>query len=297
MRLLSFLILLLLLSNNSFAITIEKVKGNRILIDLDSEEASVGQKINVMNSDGKKVAIATISQIKKGKAIATINKGKASDSDTLELVEMDALDTAAEEEEAPVTKKSTRGVYRLNGMKISGVLTIGTNAMATKQTDGANPTPSTETVQLKGSSTGFTGIIDYPFSSWLTLRGTLGYEPFNAAGTATLVSCNNLTSTDCNVAINYLSTGGYARFDITKSRTMLWVAVGGTFKFPLSKTTTALVADDIKLTMTYGGGAGIDFFINNRSFIPASVEFQMFQSSDTVAATVMLLRIGYGWSF
>lgn len=193
--------------------------------------------------------------------------------------------------------KRTRNVYRLNSTKVSGLLTIGMNNMITKQSDGLNPTPNTEDVPLKGNSFGLTGAMDYPFNSWLILRGTLGYEPFVVAGTSTLFACNNLSSRDCNANISYLSAGGFARFNLTKSRFQTWAAVGGTAKFPISKTTTALRADDIKMTMTFGLGGGFDYFITNKTFIPASLEYQMFQSSETVTANMILIRAGYGWAF
>jgi opacity protein-like surface antigen len=118
-----------------------------------------------------------------------------------------------------------------------------------------------------------------------------------AKGTSTLLACNNLTSTDCNANINYLSAGGYARFNLTKSRFQAWVAAGGTGKFPISKTTTALRSDDIKMTMTFALGGGFDYYLSNKTFIPASLEYQLFQSSETVSANIILIRAGYGWAF
>jgi hypothetical protein len=279
-----------------FAVSIQQSKGNRILLSLDGDKLSVGQTITLKDADDKTVATAVVTQVKGGKAIATIKSGKVDGSETVSLGE--SSDDGAEENISPDSfSKKTKSVYRLNSTKVSGLLTIGINQMNTKQSDGQTPTPNTEDVALKGNSFGLTGAIDYPFNNWLILRGTLGYEPLVAKGTSTLLACNNLTSTDCNANINYLSAGGYARFNLTKSRFQAWVAAGGTGKFPISKTTTALRSDDIKMTMTFALGGGFDYYLSNKTFIPASLEYQLFQSSETVSANIILIRAGYGWAF
>ena len=290
------LLLSFIFTQNAYAVSIQQAKGNRILLSLDGDKLSVGQTITLKNSDDKTVATAIVSQVKGGKALATIKTGKVDGSETVSLGE--STDESAEENISPDSfSKKTKSVYRLNSTKFSGLLTIGMNQMNTKQSDGQTPTPNTEDVALKGNSFGLTGAMDYPFNNWLILRGTLGYEPLVATGTSTLLACNNLTSTDCNANINYLSAGGFARFNLTKSRFQAWVAAGGTAKFPISKTTTALRSEDIKMTMTFGAGGGFDYFITNKTFIPASLEYQLFQSSETVSANIILIRAGYGWAF
>ena len=283
-------------TQTAYAVSIQQAKGNRVLLSLDGDKLSVGQTITLKNSEDKTVATAIVSQVKGGKALATIKTGKADGSETVSIGE--ATDEGAEENISPDSfSKKTKSVYRLNSTKFSGLLTIGMNQMNTKQSDGQTPTPNTEDVALKGNSFGLTGALDYPFNNWLILRGTLGYEPLVAKGSSTLLACNNLTSTDCDANINYLSAGGFARFNLTKSRFQAWVAAGGTAKFPISKTTTALRSDDIKMTMTFGAAGGFDYFVSNKTFIPVSLEYQLFQSSETVSANIILIRGGFGWAF
>ena len=296
MKIFSLILVILFFSGQSHAVKIIQTKGNKVLLDLEDENVVVDQRIYLLNAANKKIAIATVTQSKNGRAIAIINKGKTDGAVSVELVATSISAEASPVEGGP-GQTGTKGVYRLSSTKISALLTVATNNMSTKQADGTQPTPNQEDVPLKGSSVGLTGAIDYPFSSWLILRGTFGYEPFNVTGTSRFLSCDNLTSKNCNAAINYLSAGGYVRFDLTKSRALVWVAGGGTTKFPMSKTTTALKADDIKMTFTFAGAIGLDYFINNKNFIPASLEYQLFQSSDTVTANIILLRIGYGWAF
>lgn len=282
-------------------------RDSKILIEVEStDQIFVNQRFLVINSQNKRVALGTVSQVRNNRAILNIEKGQYVSPSTLRFLdsttnqatttsnEADDVSAVGSISDGPI---SSRGVYRVNSNKFSLVATMISSNMVTKQTDGANPVPNTEEVTLKGSSFGFTGIMDFPINDWLALRGTLGYEPFNVEGSSRFLSCDKLTSTNCNAYINYMSTGGYLRFDLTKGRSLVWLGVGGTLKYPISKKTTALLAEDIKTTMTYGVAAGWDYFINNKNFIPLSAEYQMFQSSDTVKANLILLRAGYGWAF
>lgn len=297
MKIFSLFVTVLFLCGQSHAIKILQSKGNKVLFDLEDETLEVDQKLYLLNDSNKKIAIVTVTQSKNGRAIAILNKGKTDGATKVELMDAAPISAEAPPEEGGTTPTKTGGVFRLKGMKISGLLTIGMNNMGTKQSDGTLPVPNQEDVALTGTSMGITGAIDYPFANWLTLRGTFGYEPFVVAGTSTIFACNNLTSKSCDANINYLAAGGYARFDLTKSKALVWVGAGGSTKFPMSKSTTALRSDDIKMTFTFALGGGVDYFISNKSFIPASFEYQLFSSSETVSANIMLVRLGYGWAF
>lgn len=308
MKIYSSLLFILFFSVESLAIRVIQIKGNKVLLDLEEESVSADQKLYLLNSDNKKIAVVTITESKKGRAVAVLNKGKLDGATSAALIApaetslpksetKPTISTEAPDSKNEPIQSDNEKIFRLNGIKLSSLLTIASNNMTTKQADGTQPVPNQEDVALRGTSIGITGTVDYPFYSWLILRGTLGYEPFNVAGTSNFLSCNVLTSTSCTADINYLSAGGYVRIDLTKSRTTVWLAGGGSSKIPLSKTTTALKSDDIGMTFTIAGAVGIDQFINNRNYIPISLEYQLFQSSDTVSASIVMLRAGYGWAF
>lgn len=285
-------LLALTLGFQANAAKVVQAKNGKVLIDLEGETANPNQNAVLINADNKRVAIVQISQVKNGKAIGTVTKGQAQGNEKVTLiVPKSGTDTASSE------SSGGNQVYRTSSKKMSVVLSLMSNSMTTKQSNGAQPTPTTEDVSMKGSTFGVTGVVDWPFTSSLILRGTFGYEPFKATGTASSNMCDNLTSTNCTADITYLSAGGYARYDFTKSKTQFWAALGGTFKFPMSKSTTALKQDDIKMTMTYGAAGGLDFFLSNKTFIPVSLEQQFFLKSDTVSASIMLIRVGYGQAF
>lgn len=296
MKIYSLLLFILFFSVESHAIKIIQIKGNKVLLDLEEEPVSVDQKLYLLNSNNKKIAIVSIIESKKGRAVAILNKGNLNDATSVALI------TSAINSKTPTAKlepkqSETEQILRFNDIKFSAMLTVALNSMNTKQADGSQPVPNQEDVALSGTAIGVTGAVDYPFYSSLILKGTLGIEPFNASGTSNYLSCNRLTSTDCSAEINYLSAGGYIRIDLTRSYTTIWMAAGGTTKFPISKTTTALKSDDIGMTFTIAGAIGLDQYIDNKNFIPVSLEYQLFQSSDTVSANIIMLRAGYGWFF
>ena len=295
----NFLIVgLVLQCTHAFAAKVLQVKNDKVMIDLEGAEAEVDQTVVLISPENKKVALAKIEKTKNGKAIALVTKGKSQGNETVSFPaagkvskSTDSAQATTPSESSPEGSSST--VYKTQSKRYSGLLTILSNTMVTKQTDGTN----TEDVSMKSSTFGISGAIDWPLLSYLTARGVVGYEPFKASGTSTYLSCNSLTSTNCTAEINYLTAGGYARFDLTKSRAQFWLGIGANMKFPLSKSTTALKQEDIKMTMTYGAALGMDFFINSKMFVPVSVEQQSFLKSDTVSASMLMVRAGFGQTF
>jgi hypothetical protein len=291
-----FFLFIFCLSQGAFAVSILQSKNNRILISMDGEKIEVGQTLILKNADGKEVAKAVVTQAKGEKAIAVIKNGKADGSETVTVAVGTPAAAEGEFTAESAPRKTHSTAYRLNAKKLALLLTLSMNSMQTKQAD-KSATPNIETVTLAGTGIGLAASVDWPLSTWLIFRGTLGYEPFTASGSGQFNSCNDGTSKDCNASIDYLSAGGFARFNLTKSKYQVWVGGGGTSKFPISKTSTALKTDDIKLTVTFAGAAGLDWFIASDAFVPLSLEYQMFQSSDTVTANQILVRGGYGWAF
>ena len=172
------------------------------------------------------------------------------------------------------------------------------NTMSAKESDGVSPTPNIETVGMTGVSIGFTGTIDYPFKPWLEFRGTAGYEPFIASNTASIKGCDNTNSSNCNTNINYLVGGGYGRINLYQKNVLnLWTGLGINFRYPISKSSTAVRTSDLNLTTSYGFVGGGEYFFNYKEFIPFSIEKQFFKSSDTVTANLLSFRVGYGLSY
>ncbi len=289
--------LILVASVNTFAAKVLQLKNGKVLIDLEGDTATPNQQGVLINADNKRVAIVLISQVKNGKAIGMITKGQAQGTESVKLI---IPKDAASGSSGPAESASPANqVFRTKAKKMSLVASLMSNSMTTKQSTN-DTVPIFEDVDMKGSTFGLTGIVDWPVGPSFDIRGTFGYEPFKTTGTAVRNVCDMFSgtpSTNCTADITYLSAGGYGRYNFNQSRAQFWAALGGTLKFPMAKSTTALKPDDIKMTMTYGLAAGLDYFISNKSFIPVSLEQQMFLKSDTVSASVLFIRLGYGQTF
>lgn len=282
-----------ILGTSAQAARVIQSKNGKVMIDLEGDSVAANQSLFLLNAQNKKVALVKILQVKNGKAVAIITKGKSNGS---EIVQTGGNTSAGNDESSysAGSRNDKKAMYRAETKKASVVVNLMSNSMTTRQADDTLPTPNVEDVAMKGSSFGVTGVLDWPIGHQFSLRGTLGYEPFKAAGTAVRPSCGGATTTDCNADITYLSGGGFVRYDFMKAPLIFWVAGGGTLKFPMSKSTTALNPSDIKMTMTYGAAVGVDYFINPKYFVPVSIEQQYFLKSDTVDANIMILRGGFG---
>ena len=278
---------LILFTFTAEAARVVQSKNNKVMIDLEGEEAIPQQSLFLLNEQNKKVAIGKILQVKNGKAVAMITKGKSVGGETVQLNPMSA--DVGLNESAPTDSKKTDFV-RTNAKKVSAVISLMNNTMNTQESDLTN----TEVVAMKGTTFGLTGIVDWPLKYKLTLRGTAGYEPFKAAGTAKFKSCASLTSFECDADITYISGGAYLRYDFYQSKALFWGAIGATLKMPITKKATALKESDIQMTMTYAGAFGLDYFIDHKYFVPVSFEYQMFEKSATVDTNIMMLRAGFG---
>lgn len=293
------LFLILLFVSHSESAIVTQSKNGKVLIDNQRDEVESGQEYFLLNSEKKKVALVRISTVKEDKSVGLVIKGKSDGTETLLL-----KSEASPADKVPRFQENTTNVdtnptttYRLQQKKISLLLNMLSSKMTALEADAQAPNPNVDSVQMTGSSIGVTGAYDRPISSWFEFRGTLGYEPFTVAGTSVITGCDAATSRDCMAEISYLSAGAYARFDIYKSRTSVWLAIGSLGKFPIAKKSTALKTEDLKLAGAYSLAVGLEYFVNNKIFIPFSVEQQYFFSTETVKADQLSIRIGLGIAY
>ncbi len=281
------------------AAIVTQSKNGKVLIDNQRDEVEVSQEYYLLNLEKKKVAVVRISVVKKDKSIAYIIKGQSDGTESL-LLKSEASVT----DKIPTFKENTTNVetkpttaYRLTQKKLSILLNLMTSTMSALEADAQPPNPQVENVQMTGTSIGITAAYDFPLRSWFEFRGTLGYEPFTVSGTSTITGCDLAKSQDCNADISYLSAGAYARFDIYKSQTSIWLALGTIAKFPIAKKSTALKTDDLKLAGAYSFAAGLEYFMNHKIFIPFSIEQQYFINTETVKANQLSIRSGLGIAY
>ena len=291
----ALLIALLVLPANSNAQTVKQVKDGKILVEFSiGFSMSKDEEFFVMNEKNKRSALIKITQVKGNKALGTIVKGTAKPGNT--VISRKATATAglkASESSAPADRPS---FLRFDKMKLGINLKMMMNAISAKQIDGSG---NLETVAMKGSNMGLSVNLDMPLAGRLVARGEAGFEMLDVKGTAQFNSCDGKLSTNCNAKINYLTLGAAGRYDLIQSAFNLFVVGGGLIKIPLSKKSTSLDESKIEMANSIYAGAGFDYLINNKMFIPIGFEYHMsLNKSDTVPVIdQMNFTIGYGMTF
>ena len=289
---LSFLALFLTFSSLCSAAVVAQVKNEKVLIDSQQDQLNIGDEFYLLNSDEKKTGLIRITSVKEGKAVATLIKGTAQGGETLAAYSTQSLSTS----EQPQDTAST-ATYRLTSRKLSLLVGLINNTMVARESDGVPPKPNFDDATMTGSTIGVLGAFDYPLNNWFEMRLTAGYEPFTVAGSTSINGCDNATTRDCSTDISYLSLGAFARFDLYKSKSLVWLGLGGTVRFPIAKKSTALRNDDINISSSYGVSAGVDFFLTHKMYIPLSLDQQFILGSDTVKANFLALRAGIGLAY
>ncbi|OFZ28387.1 MAG: hypothetical protein A2622_04620 [Bdellovibrionales bacterium RIFCSPHIGHO2_01_FULL_40_29] len=154
---------------------------------------------------------------------------------------------------------------------------------------------STERVEMKNSGIGFSGFYNYYVNQTWILHSSFGYEPLNAIGKSTLFGCDNMSSNDCAVDIDYLAGTAAIRFNLPKKTYNLWTDLGFSIRYPLKSSSTALVASRVSVTNTLNAGFGIEIEANRNKFIPVSLQYSLFPSVGGISANSLMFKFGYGW--
>lgn len=282
--------------NHSRAAEIQQIKNNKVLLLLDDDTTSPGDEFYALDANGKKIGLLQVSQIKNGKAVAIIKKGRAEKNGQTELIHkqakkkiknQDLEDTYDNEGLATNTQK----------MKFSLSYKYMMNGITTEQEDSLS---RSETVQMTGSNSGFMLAADFPAFSSFDLRGTLSYDLLDVKATSTNLSCDTRTSTDCNTKITYLTLAGFLKYNMmNESNFNPWIALGASYRNPMSKSSTALTEDDIQAANTIILALGFDAAIGASGFIPVSAEYHhSLNTSESVPKITQInITLGYGIKF
>ena len=295
------LLLSLLVSFSARAATVLQVKNGKTLIDLEGATLNEGDEFFLINpATTKKIAIVRIKQVKKGRAVAEILKGKAQPGSTLQAK---ASSSAKADESAShpmsadvaedTTATLTRSYQKLlkNSWGLVGeYITTSMDATFSRTT----PYNHQATTSMKGSGLGVGGFYNYAFTSRFTGYAEASLQQFNASGSTPLTDCSN--STTCDVKIMYLSFYGMGRYYLTTSKFRSWVGLGGGYLLAASKSSSVLNASQISSNQVFSFGAGGEWQLSKKNYIPFSLEYDLFPTSPSVKANMISIRAGYGWN-
>ena len=262
-----------------------------MLISLDGQKVSPGEKFFLLDSSGKKKAIVRIRQTKNDKAVAELVKGVPEIGMNLLAI---APATPTKPSYVPLGKSYTP-VSGRSGAQWGLVGSLLKTDMQVNFTPSGTGTKTS--VAMKGMSYGVLGLYDYSFSPELQIRGLGGLEILQASGTAAgATDCDG--SSDCNVNITYLSSYGTLKYNFYRKDFNLWAGGFYGFLFALSKSSSVLKAADITANQVYGFSGGVDYPLKQKgTFIPVSLDYGFFPSSATVKASILYIRAGWAKNF
>lgn len=269
------LLALLSFSLPAWALRPVAIKGNRTLVDIEGESISIGDRLAARSNDGRTRALLEVKQIKNGRAVATLLKGRMSMDLNLALAG------------SPGSDKSVRSSGRSRGSKSAWGFTAGmaNNTMTVKLTSAA--------VSLAGSSFNVSGFYQPHIDGNFSARVLVGYETLQATGSNSVCA-----SSECKVNISYLGIETVMRYSFVRNQTMdVWVGAGLGFLFAVGKDSNILDTTKISTNQTIVGSLGLDYKLSRTSFVPVQFDYAMFPDNAASSANQMILRIGYGMSF
>lgn len=268
----------------SLSAEIGKFNKKQAIVLLNGDSVEVGKSYFVIDpSSLKRKAKIQIDKITGDKAKATILKGKVEQGYQL------ALGSSSDEDSSQdsTSGSSTSSLQSSWGIMGSYVM----NSMSAKRTSGG----ATATTSMSGSTFGLSAFYNFAFSKNLSLKFSGAYDPLTVTGS--IASPPGCTSgTNCDANITYLSGYGHANYYIsTGSKYRPQVGIGLGFLFPMSKSSTALNTDKISMNQVINLALGLDIRMGKGEYLPIAFEYNYFSPSDTVSATMMILKAGWAW--
>ncbi len=304
------------------AARITKVKGKKVLVDIENSDIQEGQKYFVV-VDGKKIAVILVSQVKNGRALADITKGHAEVDAGVEPVKK----SAAKSDDAPKAGDDNAAADGDAASKSEGDKAAGegqdtssgggdkeassNDDMVLKKKESAKkgsgpglsvgvllgyamdsqtlPDPNGASVAMTGSGYSLKAVIDYGFTPRIGVIARLGVEQFNLTGSSTLGSWTT--------SITYLTTDALLRFNFTTSKFVPFFELGLGVHYPLSKSSNILNVPQISATTVLFGGLGFNYNMSKKTFLTLLAEYGYFPPSNNISTSLITFRAGGGMHF
>lgn len=294
--------LFLALTSQTLAATIAGVKGQKVLINLEGDSVEVGDEFFLIDpAKEKRTAIVRITQVKGGKALGELLRGKAEKGHTLRAkaaspMSADYTPSVSEDRSSPMSLAGGDNFLRVlkNSWGVTGsYITTSMDATVT-YTIPVIGTRDTTSASMSGSGFGAGGFYDYVLTPSLVGRAYAGLEQFNAAGSASKAGCAG--STNCDAKINYLSMYGILKWYPLQDKYRVWAGGGMGYLLALSKSSTALNESKISANQVFTAAVGIDIQRDRMNYIPVSLEYNLFPSTEAVKASMILIKAGWAWN-
>lgn len=269
-----------------WADTIEKVKGQQVLLSFDDPTAEIHPGDRFFGTeDGKKKALIEIVKAKSGKAIGKILKGNAKEGMDLMAASSKKKDDSQHADSAEPSKKPHR-VRNAGVATLFQDLTIGALLGYSMDSQSVAIT-GVGTTSMAGGGFSLKGFADIPISGDLSLLSRGGVEQFYVKA-STSSSQTSIMYANLDLLLKY-GFGG---------QTVRPFMLGGIgLHFPISKSSDVLNVDKIASTTVFFAGGGLNWVLGGNSYMQFSAEYGMFPPSNDVTTYMIAVRGGMGFRF
>ncbi|OYZ17804.1 MAG: hypothetical protein B7Y39_14625 [Bdellovibrio sp. 28-41-41] len=274
---------------SSQAYTLQKTSSTAVIFQTDGKPVSENQDFYIVDQSNKAKVLVRVEKFNSKQAKAKVIKGNITSVQvgmSLRPVRTPASVQGADGQMATAitTKSKSRNTWGL----MASYMMSSMNAKFSY--GGAN-----QTAAMTGSSVGLLGFYDYTLNKNLQVRGMGGLETFDAKQAKETNVCDKGASAECNVKINYLSLYAMGKYNLTKTKNKFWIGGGLGYLLAVGKSSSVLDTSLITSNQVLTLGLGLDIGSGTKNVIPVSLDYSLFPSSATVSASIISLKVGFGF--
>jgi len=258
----------------------------RVQLLLD-QNVQVGDKLFLINSDQKKVALVQITKIAadQKKALAQVLKGKASVGLTAQMVTNTSSSKGAGEAASANQSWFGKDIRKLS---YGGVVGLSMNTLKTKIAQYSNSTP--ESATLSGMGYNLKGVVDYRVLPQWTLSAMSGLDQFTTKGSITNSYCDNGASKNCSVEILYLTAEAYLKYNYMADKA--WVGLGYGLLLPMSSSLNIPSLSKPGLQNTVFLSTGYNLKLSPQLIMPFNLHYGLDLVDASVETTSIYIQTG-----
>lgn len=275
-----FTIFTLIFAETALCAQIQKIKNEKALIDITGESIAVSDQFLVLEGE-QQIGSMKIKSIKDNRAIGIIESGKLqSPGSQYTLVKVEPkLEIKSE---ADVKRKT------LKNQSYGFLIGYGNTTAKVDLT-------SSSRVSLTGGGMNATGFYRKDLTKSNTLEARLRYN--SIAIKANSASASLCAGEVCKVQIGYLDFTGIFRFNKTFNVSQLWTGIGANLLVAVSKESNIIDPSKISTQQSLVVVMGYDKKLNEKAFLPISIEFNTFMYNSAASINQFHLNVGYGINF
>lgn len=270
------------------AYTLEKTSATTVIFQLDGKSVSANQDFFIVDQNNKAKVLVRVEKFTAKQARAKVIKGNVANVQAGMTLRPTRTPANVPEGQmaAQITSRPTkpRNTWGFMGSYMMSSMNAKFSYNNTNQS-----------AAMSGSSIGMLGYYDYTLNKNLQVRGIGGLETFDAKQSKETAVCEKGLSTNCNVKINYFSLYALGKYNLTKGKNRFWIGGGLGYLLATGKSSTVLDTSLITSNQVLTLGLGLDIGMGPKNSIPVSLDYSLFPSSSTVSASIISLKVGYGF--